>query len=111
MNKGRNSLTNCDSHSKLALFFDLKRGCAMKYSKRSLTVVPVLFAVLLSLSAGALNARVADLASLTLAAAQTAKQQCINTCRVRYRDCRSLKQIPSIECRGIYQDCARYTCN
>jgi hypothetical protein len=47
----------------------------------------------------------------TLARAQTAKQQCINTCRARYRDCLSLKQIPSSECRGIYQDCARYTCN
>ena len=39
----------------------------MKYSKRSLTVVPVLFAVLLSLSTGALNARDADLASPTFA--------------------------------------------
>ena len=76
------------------------------------TVVPVLFAaVLLSLSTGTLNARDADLASLTFAAAQTAKWQCINTCRARYRDCLSLKQIPSSECRGIYQDCTRYTCN
>jgi hypothetical protein len=24
MNKGRNSMTNCDSHSKLTVFFDLK---------------------------------------------------------------------------------------
>jgi hypothetical protein len=75
------------------------------------TVVSVLFAVLLSLSTGTLNARDADLASPTFVAAQTAKQQCINTCRARYRDCLSLKQIPSSECRGIYQDCARYTCN
>jgi hypothetical protein len=35
----------------------------------------------------------------------------IDTCRARYRDCLSLKQIPSSECRGIYQDCIRYTCN
>jgi hypothetical protein len=83
----------------------------MKCSKRPFAVVSVLFALLLSLSTGALNARDADLASLTFAAAQTAKQQCINTCRARYRDCRSLKQIPSFECQGIYQDCTRSTCN
>ena len=81
----------------------------MKCSKRSFAVVSLLFAVLLSLSIGTLNARDADLASRTFAAA--AKQQCINTCRARYRDCLSLKQIPSSECRGIYQDCTRYTCN
>ena len=40
-----------------------------------------------------LNARDADVAPLTLAAAQTAKQQCISVCRARYRDCQSLKQI------------------
>jgi hypothetical protein len=75
------------------------------------TVVSVLFAVLLSLSMGTLNARDADFASRTFAAAHTAKRKCINTCRARYRDCLSLKQIPSSECRGIYQDCIRYTCN
>jgi hypothetical protein len=83
----------------------------MKCSKRSFAVVSVLFALLLSLSMGTLYARDADLASLTFAAAHTAKQKCINTCRVRYRDCLSLKQLPSSECRGIYQDCTRYTCN
>jgi len=83
----------------------------MKCSKRSFAVVSPLFAVLLSLSIGTLNARDADLASRTFAAAQTAKRKCINTCRARYRDCLSLKQIPSSECLGIYQDCTRYTCN
>ena len=83
----------------------------MKCSKRSFAVVSVRFVLLLSLSTGTLNARDADLASLTFAAAQTAKRQCINTCRARYRDCRSLKQIPLPECRGIYQDCTRNTCN
>ena len=78
----------------------------MKCSKRSF----VLFALLLPLSAGTLNARDADHASDTFAAAQTAKQKCINTCRARYRDCLSLKQIPFAECRGIYQDCTRFTC-
>jgi hypothetical protein len=83
----------------------------MKCSKQSFPVVSVLFAMLLPLSTGTLNARDAELASLTFAAAQTAKQQCINTCRARYRNCLSLKQIPSPECRGIYQDCTRFTCN
>ena len=82
----------------------------MKYSKRSFAVVSVLFALHLSLSTGTLNARDAGLASLTFAAAQTAKQ-CVNTCRARYRDCLSLKQIPSSECRGVHQDCIRNTCN
>ena len=81
----------------------------MKCSKRSFTLVSLLFAVFLSLSIGTLNARDADGAS-TFAAAQTAKQKCINTCRARYRDCRRLNQVPSFECRGVYQDCTRYTC-
>jgi hypothetical protein len=82
----------------------------MKCSKRSFAVVSVIFAVLLSLSQGILNARDADLVSRTLAAAQAAKQQCINTCRARYRDCRRLNQLPSFECRGVYRDCTRYSC-
>ena len=81
----------------------------MKYSKRSFAIVSLLFAVLLSPSIGTLNARDADLASRTFAAAQTTKQQCINTCRARYRDCRRLNQLPSSECRGVYQDCTQYT--
>ena len=97
-------------HSKFAVFFDLK-GLSMKCSKRSFSVVSVLFAVLLSSSTETLNARDTDLAPLVFATAQTAKQQCINTCRARYRDCLSLKQIPSSECRGIYQDCTRNTCH
>jgi hypothetical protein len=85
----------------------------MNCSKRSFAFISisVLFAVLLAMSTGTLNARDADLASLTVATAQTAKQQCINVCRARYRACFSLKQIPSSECRGVYQDCTRYTCN
>ena len=83
----------------------------MKSSKRSFAVVSVLFAVLLSLSTGTLNARDADLASLTFAAAQNAQRQCINTCRARYRDCRSRKEVPSFECRNVYQDCTRFTCS
>src|ERR1700750_3266766 len=46
----------------------------------------------------------------TWARAQTTNQQCINTCRARYRDCRPLNQSPSFECRGVYQDCTRYAC-
>jgi hypothetical protein len=82
----------------------------MKCTKRSFALIGVLLAVPLSLSIGRLNARDADRASGALAAALTAKQQCIHTCRARYRDCRHLKQLPSFECRGVYQDCTRYTC-
>jgi hypothetical protein len=74
----------------------------------SFAVICVLLAVPLFLSTG--SARDADLPSDTLAAAHTAKQQCINTCRARYRDCRHLNQLPSWECRGVYRDCTRYTC-
>ena len=81
----------------------------MKCSKRSFAV-SLLFAVLLSLSIRTLNARDADLASYTFAAAQAAKQQCINTCRARYHDCRHLNQLPRSECWGIYHDCTRYHC-
>jgi len=83
----------------------------MRHSMLSLSVVSPLFAVLLSLSTAALNARDADMASLTFAAAQTAKQQCMTVCQTRYRACFSLKQIPSSECRGVYQDCTRFTCS
>jgi hypothetical protein len=61
----------------------------MKCSKLSFAV-SLFFAVLLSLSIGTLNARDADVVSRTFAAAQTAKQKCINTCRARNRDCRRL---------------------
>jgi hypothetical protein len=81
----------------------------MKCSKRSFAMVSLLFAELLSLSIGTLHARDADLASRTFAATQTAKQQCINTCRARYR-CRRLNYIAWFECRGVYQDCTRYFC-
>jgi hypothetical protein len=81
----------------------------MNCSKRSFAIVSALFALLLLSSTGTLNARDADLAPLIFAAAQ-ANQQCINSCRARYRDCRSLKQIPLAECRGVYQDCTRYSC-
>jgi hypothetical protein len=82
----------------------------MKCSKRSFAVVYHLFAVLSLLSVGTLHARDAHLASRAFAVAQTAKQKCVNTCRARYRDCRRLNQVPSFECRGVYQDCTRYTC-
>ena len=88
-----------------------KGSCAMKCSKRSIAIASVLFAMPLSLSTATLHARDADLAPLTLAAAQTPKQQCTKTCRARYRDCLSKKQIPSFECQNVYQDCARFTCS
>ena len=73
-------------------------------------VISIVLAALLSLSAGPLGARELDPAAWVLAAAPTAKQQCMNTCHARYRDCRRLNQLPSSECRGIYQDCTRYAC-
>ena len=79
----------------------------MKRTNWSFAVLCALLAVLLSLSTGTLNARDAD---LVLAAAHKPKQDCINACRARYRDCRRLNQLPSFECRGVYQDCTRYTC-
>ena len=82
----------------------------MKCGKRSFAVVSLLFAALLSLSIGTLNARDVDLAPRNFAAAQTAKQKCMSTCRARYRDCRRLNQAPSFQCRDVYQDCTRYTC-
>jgi hypothetical protein len=82
----------------------------MKCSKQSIAIASVLVAVLPSLSTGTINARDADQASRTFAA-QTAKQKCTNTCRARYRDCLSKKQIPSFECQYVYQDCTRLTCN
>jgi hypothetical protein len=82
----------------------------MKYNKRWFAVVCVLFAALLSLNIETLKEPDADLASRTFVAARTAKQQCANTCRARYRDCVHQKQIPTFECQSIYQDCIRYTC-
>jgi hypothetical protein len=83
----------------------------MKYSAQwPVAVIALLFAVPLSLIVGTLNARDADLVSRTFAAAQTAKQQCMNTCHARYRDCLHRDQLPSFECRGVYQDCTRYHC-
>jgi hypothetical protein len=83
----------------------------MKCEKRSVAIFSLLLAGFLSSAAGTLYAGDASRASLTLAEAQTAKQQCMNVCQARYRACFSLKQIPSSECRGVYQDCTRFTCN
>ncbi len=52
----------------------------------------------------------ANRGSDALARAQTTKQQCTNTCRARYRDCRRLNKLPSFECQDVYQDCTRYSC-
>jgi hypothetical protein len=44
--------------------------------------------------------------------AQTDKQkQCANTCRARYRDCRSKGQVPPATCQSVYQDCTRWHCS
>ena len=54
----------------------------MKCSKRSSSVVFILFAVLLSLSTGTLNARDADIASPTFAAARTAAMHKSLSCTI-----------------------------
>jgi hypothetical protein len=82
----------------------------MKCSKPLFAVVSVFLAVPVSFGIGTVYARDAEPATVTLAAAQAAKQQCMNTCRARYRDCRRLNQLPTFECRSVYQDCTRYTC-
>jgi hypothetical protein len=82
----------------------------MKCRKRLSIVVSFIFAAFLSSSIGTVHARDAEFASRSFAAARTAKQQCMNACRARYRDCRHLNQLPSSECRGVYQDCTRYSC-
>ena len=79
-------------------------------SKRKFATFSLCFAVLLSVNTETIAARDADFAPLTFAAAQTAKQQCTKTCRERYRDCRRLNQLPSFECKGVYQDCTRCSC-
>src|ERR1700722_6141679 len=109
MNKGCTSMANCGGISNSQCFSTLG-GWAMKCSKRSFAVVSVLFAFLLSFSTGILNARDADPESLILVAAHSPNQKCINRCRALYHDCLSLKQIPSLEFRGIYQDCTRNAC-
>jgi hypothetical protein len=82
----------------------------MTCSKGPFNAVSALCAVILTWSAGPLNVRDADFASQIVVAAQTAKQQCMSVCRARYRDCRHLSQLPSFECKGIYQDCTQYKC-
>lgn len=82
----------------------------MKCKKRSVAIFTLLLAGLLSSVAGTLHAGDAS-ASLASAEAQTARQQCMNVCQARYRACFSLKQIPASECRGVYQDCTRFTCS
>jgi hypothetical protein len=54
----------------------------MKYSKRSFAVVSVFLAVPVSFGIGTLYARDAEPATVTLAAAQAAKQQCMKIVRV-----------------------------
>jgi len=82
----------------------------MKCRKGLVAIASLLFAVFLSLSARSLDAREPETAPRTVVAAQTAKQQCMNTCRARYRDCRHQGQVPTFECQNVYQDCVRFTC-
>jgi hypothetical protein len=69
----------------------------MNCSKPSFAALSLVFAVLLSLSTETTHARDADFVLRSFAAAQGPKQQCMNSCRARYRDCRHLNQLPSAE--------------
>jgi hypothetical protein len=82
-------------------------GLAMKYSTWSFPVVSILLAVSPLLSPASLEAHDTDSAGLILAQAPSSKQHRINVCRARYRDCLSRKEIPSFECKAVYQDCTR----
>jgi hypothetical protein len=77
---------------------------------RSVRLGPLVAFAITTMSGLPATARDADFVAHAVAVAPTAKQQCINACRARYRDCRHLNQLPSFECRGVYQDCTRYTC-
>ena len=82
----------------------------MKTTSRSFAAaVSIMLAIPAFSNVGA-SARDANPTPGRLLAAQTPKQQCVNACRARYRDCLRLNQIPSFECRGVYQDCTRYSC-
>jgi hypothetical protein len=78
-------------------------------SKRAFAVTSMLV-LFLSFGAGPLHASDAYSPRL-IAAAQTPKQKCAHTCRARYHDCVSKKQIPPFECQYIYQDCNNFTCS
>ena len=71
----------------------------------------VLFALLLSSVRENQCARCRSRLSHLLAAAHTAKQKCINTCRARYRGCLRLELSAMRPSVGVYyRDCTRYTC-
>ena len=52
----------------------------------------------------------AQTAPSTPAALTAKQQQCVNSCRARYRDCQHKKQIPALECQNVYRDCTQYSC-
>jgi hypothetical protein len=80
----------------------------MKSTKWSCVTVSLLFASALSFNPAPVSA--GDIGP-TVAASHSAKRQCVNACRARYRDCRRKGQIPFFECQSVYQDCMRFTCN
>jgi hypothetical protein len=75
----------------------------MKNSRRS-AIISFVFIALAALNIAPVNSRESDRATLIPAAAHTGKHHA-KACRARYRDCLSLKQLPSSECRTVYEDC------
>jgi hypothetical protein len=93
------------SLQRVGFYFLNWAGLVMKYSSRSLSFVSMSLAIPLSLWPAVIEARDSNAATLMLAQAQSSKGQRVNVCRARYRDCRSRKEIPTFECKAIYQDC------
>jgi hypothetical protein len=77
----------------------------MKCSNWLSVLIAMGFASLVSLWPATTKADDADHAAKTFAATQSDKNQRAKACRARYRDCLALKQIPSFECRAVYEDC------
>jgi hypothetical protein len=77
----------------------------MKYNNLWSVLVAMGFVSLMSLWPATIKAEPADPAAKAFAASQSDKNQRAKACRARYRDCLALKQIPSFECRAVYEDC------
>jgi hypothetical protein len=84
------------------MIHDFSRGSARRAAVLGLVFLATAFGASFSIAVAQVGAPVAS--------AQTAKQHCMTACRARYRDCRRMNQLPPSECRGIYEDCARYSC-
>jgi hypothetical protein len=72
------------------------------------SAIGLVFFAVLSSPPAMVHARDGSDSLQNIAAAQSSKQKRKNACLARYRDCLSLKQIPSFECQYIYEDCINH---